>query len=60
MGIQSTRYLTRQEAETQWIQQYITRHRERLEREAKLFTDEELENELESTFDNYEITPEPF
>lgn len=58
MGIQSTRYITREQAETMWIQQYITRNRDRLQREARSFTDEELEAELESTLDNYSITAE--
>lgn len=56
MGVQSTRYITREDAERMWVQQYITRNQERLIREAKTFTDEQLEDELESTFDNYMIT----
>lgn len=59
MGIQTTRFITRDDAERQWMQQYITNNQERLLREVRILTDTELEDALESTFDNYRITSTP-
>lgn len=59
MSIQSTRYVTRHQAEELFIERYTELYRDRIEKEAKSFyTDEGLEDILETTFDNYKIVPE--
>ena len=55
MGIQSTRMLVRDTAEKLYLERYVEIHAERILREAKIMTNEELEDALETTFDNYEI-----
>lgn len=56
MGIQSTRCVTREEAELMYVRNYMDKNRLHILQEAKALTDEQLEDQLESTFDNYMIT----
>ena len=55
MGIQSTQYITRKQAEQMFLEDYILNNEARIRREAQILTDEELEDALERTFDNYKI-----
>lgn len=57
MGVQSTRIITRKEAEHGWVHKMInSKEVERYFRKRVLdMSNEELEDALESTFDNYKI-----
>ena len=55
MGIQSTRDVLRETAEKLYVERYVQIHAERILREAKVMTDEELEEALETTFENFWI-----
>lgn len=55
MGIQSTRDVLRDTAERLYVERYVEIHAERILREAKVMTNEELEDALETTFENYSI-----
>ena len=55
MGVQSTRDLLRDTAEKLYVERYVEIHAERILREAKVMTDEELEDALETTFENFWI-----
>lgn len=60
MGIQSTTKLTRLEAEGLYLEHYVKRHRQELEEGLRHLSDEDLENELEQTFENYMIVPDSY
>lgn len=59
MGIQSTHSITREQAEKMYLDDYAVINEERIKREARIMTDQELEDALEHTFDNYSITSTP-
>lgn len=58
MSIQSTTALTRKEAEARWLDTYVARNIEGLRRELSRLSDTELENDLETMFDNFDIVEE--
>lgn len=55
MGIQSTTFLTRRDAEVKYVAKREEEMRRKLLSEAVAMSDEELESAIESTFDNYRI-----
>lgn len=55
MGVQSTRYVLRDTAEKLYFERYTEIHAERILKEINFMTDEELEDYLETTFENYRI-----
>jgi hypothetical protein len=59
VGIQSTTELTRADAEERYIEMRKEAMKNGLRAEATGMTDEQLEDALESKFDNYTITAEP-
>lgn len=58
MSIQTTQRITREDAEKMFVENYVELNRERLTREAKLYSDGALEELIETTFDNFEIVKE--
>lgn len=55
MSIQSTTELTRKEAESRLVYKIEEMRRKFIEAEVHMKTDKEIEDELESTFDNFKI-----
>ena len=56
MGIQSTIYLSREEAEQMWIDKQLKGNRKILEQFVKEISNDDLETQIEKTFYNYAIT----
>lgn len=56
MGIQSTRYITREEAERLYVEMRLQRIEDDFAFIANNLSNTVLENAIESTFDNYQIT----
>lgn len=60
MSVQTTQIITREEAERRLIYKRTEEERERLRKSViGSMTNEEIEDELESTFDNYIIKENP-
>lgn len=55
MGIQSTRDITREEAEARYIEKRKKEQEKYFKAEAVLLEKQELEDYIEETFDNYNI-----
>jgi hypothetical protein len=55
MGIQSTRYITREKAEEKWVEKKLKERRDVYIKYATLLSDEEIEDAIEETFDDYQI-----
>jgi hypothetical protein len=55
MSIQSTTELTRKEAEERFIFHRLEIYKERLKKDVAFLSDRQIEDELESTFDNFMI-----
>lgn len=58
MSVQTTRYLTREEAEELYVSRGVSLVEERYKKWAKIATNEELEAFIETTYDSYIIKEE--